>query len=406
MDMSMKVKRKVLIAGRSKEALLEVENCLSSSKRLDLTTRHIVNGHADPMYGVDEMPDLLVLHIAGLEGGELEALLERPASTRPPLVVVSDSGDAAIMRMAMKAGARDFVPRTGHEILEKSIESIFDDISDLQEERQLISVINAKGGSGATFVACNLAHLTVSTTEESTALVSLDLQFPTLPSYFDMRPKHGIVQALQSVGELDAVALDAIMASHESGLKVLAAQPEDFRFNDEMLINGTEDLLNLFQRHYRHVFVDVPRRLDSVSAQVLSRSSKIVLVAQQSLPHVHDAARMQHLLLEQLGIHPSQIVVAVNRFNKNSDIQLEDFEKALPESEIVSIPNNFRDVSESINVGVPIYEYARQSAVTKALIALQSKVAGIAPGDHPALRSKGLSSILQKTRLQQLFGGS
>jgi pilus assembly protein CpaE len=406
MEMSMKLKRKVLIAGRSKDALLEVENCLSSSKRLDLTIRQIVNGHADPLYGIDEMPDLLVLHISGLEGGELEALLERPASTRPPMVVVSRSDDSGVMRMAMKAGARDFVPKlAGTELLD-SINSIFAEISEQQEDRQLISVINAKGGSGATFVACNLAHLTISTTEESTALVSLDLQFPTLPSYFDMRPKHGIVQALQSVGELDAVALDAIMASHESGLKVLAAQPEDFRFNDEMLVNGTEDLLNLFQRHYRHVFVDVPRRLDSVSAQVLSRSSKIVLVAQQSLPHVHDAARMQHLLLEQLGIHPSQIVVVVNRFNKNSDIQLEDFEKALSDSEIVSIPNNFRDVSESINVGVPIYEYARQSAVTKALIALQSKVAGIAPGDHPALRNKGISSILQKTRLQQLFGGA
>lgn len=402
----MKLKRKVLIAGRSKDALLEVENCLSSSRRLDLTIRQIVNGHADPLYGIDEMPDLLVLHISGLEGRELEALLERPASTRPPMVVVSRSDDAGAMRMAMKAGARDFVPKlAGTELLD-SVNSIFNEISEQQEERQLISVINAKGGSGATFLACNLAHLTICTTEESTALVSLDLQFPTLPSYFDMRPKHGIVQALQSVGELDAVALDAIMASHESGLKVLAAQPEDFRFNDDMLVKGTDDLLNLFQRHYRHVFVDVPRRLDSVSAQVLSRSSKIVLVAQQSLPHVHDAARMQHLLIEQLGIHASQIVVAVNRFNKNSDIQLEDFEKALPESEIVHIPNNFRDVSESINVGVPIYDHARQSPVTKALIALQGKLSGIAPGNHPALVSKGLSSILQKTRMRQLFGGA
>lgn len=402
----MKLKRKVLIAGRSKEALLEVENCLSSAKRLDLTIRQIVNGHADPMYGIDEMPDLLVLHIAGLEGGELEALVERPASTRPPLVVVSDSGNAAVMRLAMKAGARDFVPRKGAEILEKSIENIFDDISDTQEERQLISVINAKGGSGATFVACNLAHLTVCVTEESTALVSLDLQFPTLPSYFDMKPKHGIVQALQSVGELDAVALDAIMASHASGLKVLAAQPEDFQFNDDTLANGTNDLLNLFQSHYKHVFVDVPRRLDSISAQVLSRSSKIVLVAQQSLPHVHDAARMQQLLVDQLGIPGSQIVLAVNRFAKNSDIQIDDFEKALPESKIVSIPNNFRDVSESINVGVPMYEYARQSPVTKALIALQGRLSGIAPANHPALLNKGFSSILHKARLQQLFGGA
>lgn len=403
----MKLKRKVLVAGRSKEAVTELESCLSSCDYLDVQLRHIVNGHADPLYGIDEEPDLMVLHINGVEGGELEALIERPASRRPPMIVVSDTGDAAVMRTAMKAGARDFLPQVdGVEVL-SSVDNIFVELAEEQNESgRLIAVINAKGGSGATFLACNLAHLAARVTGESTALMSLDMQFPTLPSYFDMKPRHGILQALESAEHLDAVALDAIMESHHSGLKVLAARPDDFRFNSEPIAGSAESLLDLLQGHYQNIVVDVPRRLDSVSAQVLSRASRVVLVVQQSLPHVQDAARMQQLLHEELGLPGESIVAVVNRYTKSAEIELGDIQKALPESDLVTIPNNFREVSESINVGVPMYEHARQSAVTRALIALQARLFEIAPGDHPALSTGRLSALLQKTPLQRFFGGA
>ena len=403
----MGTKLRVLLAGRSRAAITDIESLLSGRQRLDVEFRHIVNGHTDPLYGLPEVPDLLVLHIGGLEGGELEALLERPASTRPPMVVVSQSGDPAIMRLAMKAGARDFLSQSEVAQVMDSVDAVCEELTGGSGKAgEMLAVVNAKGGSGATFLACNLAHLAVSTTGRPAALVGLDMQFPTLPAYFDMRLRFGLAQAIGSVDELDAVALDAIMATHKSGLKILAACPEDFRFTFDAMADSALRLFDLLQSQYAHVVVDVPRRLDELNAQVLSRSTRIALVVQQSLPHVQDATRMQQLLRDQLGVPADRVVAVVNRFEKNNDIQLADIEKALPGSAVVTVPNQFKVVSESVNLGIPMYEHARQSGVTRAIIELQSRLIGTASGDHPALAAGRLSSLLQKSPLHQLFGGN
>ena len=401
----MNTKLRLLLAGRSKDAIDNLQTHLSSRRRLDVKLRHIVNGHADPLYGLSEMPDLLVLHINGLEGGELTALLERPASARPPMVIVSESGDASAMRIAMQAGARDFLPYSEVSEILKSVDAICDELStDSAPVGELIAVVNAKGGAGATFLACNLAHLAVSATQESAALIGLDMQFPTLPSYFDMKLQHGLIQALESVNELDAVALDAIMASHESGLKLLAARPGDFRFAFEDLAEQTKSLFDLLQRNYQHVIVDMPRRLDEVNAQVVSRASRVVLVVQQSLPHIQDATRLRQLLRDQLGVPTERVMIVVNRYSKRGEIQLNDIEKALPGSAIMTVPNQYKIVSESINLGVPMYEHAPKSTTTRALIELQSKAIGLSSGAHPAHTSGKKASFLQNSSLQQLFG--
>lgn len=403
----MNTRTKILIAGRSIEPIRHVQMHLQSNNHDDVQTRHIVNGHADPLYGMVDLPDLLVLYVNGLEGGELAALLERPASARPPMVVISEADDASAMRHAMKAGARDFLIHSEMAEILQSVNAICDELTEQRSpDGRMTAVVNAKGGAGATFLACNLAHLAVSVTHEPTALLGLDMQFPTLPSYFDLKLQHGLLRALESVDELDATALDAIMASHSSGLKLLAAKPEDFRFSFDNLAGPANTLLDLLLSNYKHVVIDVPRNMDELNAQVISRASQIVMVVQQSLPHVQDATRLQQLLRDQLGISCDKLVIVVNRYNKRAEIQLSDIENALPGAEVMTVPNQYKEVSESINLGIPMYECARQSAATRALISMQSRLFGHASEHDTAAATGKISSLLQKSSLHQLFGGN
>jgi pilus assembly protein CpaE len=403
--MTMKTRPKLLIAGRSKEAITALQEHLQSNNHQDVQIRHILNGHADPLYGLADLPDLLIVHVNGLEGGELRALLERPASVRPPMVVISETEDAAAMRFAMKAGARDFLLYSEMTEVVQSVKTICDELTErASSDGTLTAVVNAKGGAGATFLACNLAHLAATVTDEPCALIGLDMQFPTLPSYFDLKLKHGLLGALESANELDAVALDAIMASHSSGLKLLAAKPENFRFSTDSLVEQANPFFDLLLNNYKHVVVDMPRTIDEFNAQVISRASRIVMVVQQSLPHVQDATRWQQLLRDQLGISSDNLLVLVNRYNKRAEIELADIEKALPDSEVVTVPNQYKEVSESINLGIPMYEYARNSAVSRALVALQSRLFGHASMADTAAASGRISSLIQKSRLTQLFG--
>jgi pilus assembly protein CpaE len=194
------------------------------------------------------------------------------------------------------------------------------------------------------------------------------------------------------------------MASHPSGLKLLAARPEDFRFSFESLAEQANMLLDLLLNNFRHVVVDMPRHIDEFNAQIISRASKILMVVQQSLPHIQDATRLQQLLRDQLGISHDNLLIVVNRYNKRAEIQLTDIEKALPGSQLMTVPNQYKEVSESINLGIPMYEHARHSAVTRALVTLQTRIVGHASVAETAAASGRISSLLQKSPLHQLFG--
>jgi pilus assembly protein CpaE len=76
----------------------------------------------------------------------------------------------------------------------------------------------------------------------------------------------------------------------------------------------------------------------------------------------------------------------VNRFEKGSLIGMEDVQRALHGVQVVGIPSDFKTVAESINLGVPMYEHARSSGVTKALLSLATNLGG----PEEALTSGGL----------------
>jgi pilus assembly protein CpaE len=391
----------VLLAGRSKETVDSIASELRHYGGYRLVTRHIENGHTDPLYGVARVPDVVVMLVAGAGHSDLAALAgeQRPAGGSP-MIVVAEQGDAESMRLAMRAGARDFLTgRIEAADLAETIDRLGAHFADrASEEGQNLTVfVNAKGGSGATFLACNTAHILNAVSQRSTALLSLDLQFDTLPQYFDTPLRHGLMDVLDSADSLDDVALDAYMTQHESGLRMLAAQPEDLIESQHQRAAPLGTLLDKILTCYDHVVVDVPRRIDPYFVCVLEKASRVVLVVQQTIGHLRDAARMLQIF-ETHGVAPNQVLVVVNRYDKSSSITIEDVKRALPETEISLVPSDFKTVAESINLGQPMHEHARGSAVTKALLALETKIGGEAAEISKSFIGKAVASILRKDK--------
>jgi pilus assembly protein CpaE len=128
---------------------------------------------------------------------------------------------------------------------------------------------------------------------------------------------------------------------------------------------------------------------------VLERSTRVVLVVQQTLSHLRDATRMLQIM-RQHGIEPSQLLAVVNRFEKSSPIDMDDIKRALQGVDVVTLPSDFKTVAESINLGVPMHDHARGSAVTKGLMALETRLGGRSAKPTGGLFGKGLSSLLRK----------
>lgn len=367
----------VLVAGRSRDAVSHVEALLEGDRRIAVTTRYIGNGRDDPLDGQPRLPDALVLVLG--EGGqtELAALMDRPATQRPPLLVVGPGDDKSLLRTAMRAGARDFLEAPVDATdLAAFIAAVSHELADTGSSRQaqLTAVINAKGGSGASMVAANLARQFAAAPERRTLLVDMDIQFGALPLYFNLNPVNGLIQALETVDALDPVALKGYVLSHDSGLDVLASAPNDLLLSSDVPEHQVDQLLRVLGEAYDDVVVDLPRWIGESMAAVLERADRILVVIQQSVAHLRDAKRMVHILQREMGVASERILVVINRFDKRSPVTRDDIREALVPVSIATLPNDFRHVSESINLGTPLLDLAPRAEVTRQLERLASSI--------------------------------
>ena len=375
---------KILVASRSEAAADAVAAKLRDHGRFIVNRRVVVNGHTDPLHDVHPRPDLLVLHhVPGY--GELEYLATLNPNQRPRLLVFGPAGDAAAMRLAMRAGACDYLPEPLTEAdLLHSLDRVAGELAEKSgSSGKLVAVINSKGGAGTSFVSSNLAGGLAKDESRRTTLIDLDLQFGGLARYLDLSPERGLAEALDSIHEMDQDAAEAFLTKHGSGLKLLAA-PSDWLVRQQQISPDQVDLLlHLFLQHNDFVVTDLPRHIDAISTTVLERSDRILVVIQQTLAHINGAAKLLQILSSELGVSRDYIDVVVNRFDKNSVIELDDVRKTLRVENVHVIPTQFKLVAECIDTGKLVTEVAKGSAVAKALRDLTVKVSG---GDVDARR--------------------
>jgi pilus assembly protein CpaE len=372
----------ILLVSRRKEMLDYLEQTLvaadfTPSRRLNS------NGHLDPL--------------SHLWREELEAIAARAPDRRPALIVVGAASDMNVMRLAMQAGARDLVP----DPLDKA--ELLQAILRTQEEHRRpapvttsrISVfMNAKGGCGATMLACNVAHVLAAKSKQRTALLDLDLQFGAAPLYLDLYPKRGITQALENLAGLDEVALDGYLAKHASGLNVLSHGADEPLALSTITAAGVNQLLDVALRTHEHVVVDTPRSVDAVTTAVMQRAHQIVVVLQQSITAIRDATRLMQWLRSDVGAVKDQLCVVINRYEKGSEVTAADIQKTLACNDPALVPNDYKTVSECINSGTALLDYAGSASITRAVMTLETRLGGISAQPRSGVIARTFSSLL------------
>ncbi len=322
------------------------------------------------------LPDILIFLLDKVTLEALDDLTAMSPALRPALLVISEGQDKQDMRLAMQAGARDFftLPLDIQDLFKSLNKIVFELKKERSKQGVITTVINAKGGAGASFIACNLAHMAALLTDESVVLIDFDLQFGTQALNLDLKPKHTVVEALSDVDKLDFEAIDGYMTIHESGLHLLAMTYEQLVLPGEIPVENLDLLLTLITSNYDRIFIDLPRQIDPLSATILERSEKVVIVVQQSLAHIRDAKRITSILKSEFNIAEQNIVIVVNRYHSNNELDLEFIQKSIGSRMLKPIPNDYEHVVKSTNLGIPLYKHVRKAAITKAMITLAEQL--------------------------------
>ena len=168
----------------------------------------------------------------------------------------------------MRAGAREFIerPTTTTDLLEAFVRLTAAQRRVQKEgpRGKVFTVVNAKGGSGATTVAVNLA-LALQSAHGNTALVDLaPLGHAAL--HLNLKPLFTVADATRNLHRMDSSLLESFMTRHSGGLQLLAGTNAPAAIEP-----STAEFVRLFDMlvgHYRYVVVDNSSRLDAASRLV------------------------------------------------------------------------------------------------------------------------------------------
>lgn len=338
---------------------------------------------AEPVHRVNVLvngsaPDLVVVETASaIDFAALESL----AQAHPELeyVLVAHDATADLLMRAMRCGVREVLPAPASAV------AVAEAVQRLARKRQppaasgerqgrAIAVVSCKGGSGATFVAANLAHILSRREGMRVALVDLNLQFGDAALFVGTStPTVSIADVAQNIHRLDRDLLTSSMTQVSPQFWVLPA-PDDPAHAADVQPEHVDKVLQLARTMFDFVIVDVGRSLSAVSLRALDQCELVHAVLQLTLPYVRDARRLRDVF-RSLDYPARKIRWVVNRHAKGGDITLEDVQKVLGVEAALVLPNQYDVVAASVNQGVPVDTLSPNSAITKALRGLADAIA-------------------------------
>ena len=297
--------------------------------------------------------------------------LLRQESPDAALFAIGNLNQPQVIVNAMRAGAREFIerPTTQTDLLEAFVRLTSAQRKSRQEgiRGKVFSIINAKGGNGATTVAVNLA-LALQSAYGQTALVDLaPLGHAAL--HMNLKPAFTVADAMRNLHRMDSSLLESFMTRHNAGLQLLAGTNVPAGVDP-----STAEFVRLFDMlvtHYRYVVVDASSRFDAASRLIASLSETVLLVACSDVASLWSAARVQQYLGE--AGNRERVRLILNRFRKVPGFSEADAEAAVGAKVIWRVPNQYFAVSSSIDRGTPVMDQ-RNSEIARCFAGLAQEL--------------------------------
>lgn len=349
-------------------------------------------------------PDLLILELLDGEKDKTFAYITdlRRASPDTEVFLTAAQIDVEVLLEVIHAGVSEFLPQPiKPEQVEKALGQY--KIRSRQryqtipgEQGRIISVIGAKGGVGTTTIAVNFAlTLQQFLREKSNLLMDLNFEDSEIPLFLDMNPEHGLSD-LAHKSNFDAVFLQSLISSHQSGLSILpmgGTAKEAVSIRPDIMGEAGGLLGSLFDC----MVVDCGQKLGDINRSILERSTSIFVVSTMAAPVLRRAKELLDAI-RKMDIIGCEVVVVFNRFTARANPSLQQTAEFLKIKQGKLIPNDYDLACRAINEGKPIVELAPRSRLSKSIRQLAQTTLRATQPQAPSVLSKLSSIFFQKKK--------
>lgn len=261
------------------------------------------------------------------------------------VVAIGAVNDVALYRALVGSGIHDYLVKPfGVDALRDSLAAGVASLAqakvqeaDAARPRVGVTVIGARGGTGASSLAASLAWALADRAKRNTALLDLDLYFGTAALAFDLEPGRGLIDALENPGRIDQLFIERAMVKTGERLSVLSAEAA---MSVPLAADGValHHLHDEMRHSFEAVIVDMPRSMAIEHPELVADAGHILVVTEQTLACTRDTIRLLGWL--KSAAPTAKVSVVVNKLPSSPppEVSARDFAASIERAVDVSLP--------------------------------------------------------------------
>jgi pilus assembly protein CpaE len=301
-------------------------------------------------------PHVLIVDVSG-EDQPLAALGELSDVVEPDVrvLVIGDREDLnfyrqmthglGVMEYLYQPLLRDMVARYFGPLIQKGGQP-----SDAVMGGRVVTITGARGGTGASTIAANLAwHFGVEAGRH-TVLLDADLHRGTAAMLLGAKIGPGLRTVLEAPDRIDELFVERAAQPVSQRLHVLAGE-EKLTETIAYTETAAERLLDALRRRYNFVVIDVPWSALPLHRDLLAMAHQRVVVMDPTLGSVRDTLRL--MALPNAPRQVSRAVLVLNRENLPGGLNRRQLEEGLKMQPDVVIPDLPKVVGHAASMGEP-----------------------------------------------------
>jgi len=312
-----------LIIG-TKEWKQEVQACLDGTSARVVLDQAEVGDWPALLERLERIrPDALLVDFTNLPEPYQDLVGQIKGSAAAPLLVaLHRSADPETILSVIRAGADEYLYPPLSANLGKALERLAGRTRQRQDQNpnggKILGFFSAKGGCGATTIACHTAVELARQTSQKVLLADLDLDAGLVGFLMKSKSRYSILDAMSNTHRLDPSYWRALISNGTPRLQVIRA-PDASVQRAEPKGEDLHTVLRFVRFQYDWTLVDLGRGLNPLVVNALDEVDQAFLVTTLDVPALHQVQRVIRNLLDN-GYSQERLRLVLNRVPKAPDV--------------------------------------------------------------------------------------
>jgi MinD-like ATPase involved in chromosome partitioning or flagellar assembly len=311
----------------------------------------------------------------GVELDDALAFAEQLRAERPlvGVILLRMTLEIDVLMQAIRAGVREVVQAADGPAINEAVRRsrqlselapVPPASADAAPKGQVTTVFSAKGGTGKTTVATNLAVALAEGGEHRVCLLDLDLAFGDVAISLQLNPRRTVVDALSLGEHLDSAKVATLVTNYTPGLDCILApvEPGDAERIPAALV---AEIIAILSGMYDYVVIDTPAQFSEHVLVALDASHRHVLITTPEVPALKNL-RLTLDMLDLLSYGRNYRFILLNRSDAEVGLSAADVERVVKGPISAHVPSS-REVPASINRGTPLTAEQPDHPVSQAI---------------------------------------